>query len=185
MSVLTGPAIKEEIEKGNISVDPYIPENVGENAIDLRLGPALKSYPPYLTLDMRKEPPVDTFAIPEDGFKLKAGVLYLGHTLETIHSSKYMSHISGRSSVGRLGLTIHCTAGVIDIGFNGQITLEMVVVNDLIIYPNVRICQLIFEQVVGDIILYQGRYNNQKGPVISLGSDQKFGSFSEPRTNIR
>ncbi|KKK57844.1 hypothetical protein LCGC14_3050410 [marine sediment metagenome] len=190
--ILTGPEIKKQIELGHISIDPFIPENVGENAIDMRLSNTLRFYVSEdnssyrliqepVSLDMRRETKTIEMTIPERGLLLRPGILYLGNTIETIHSDRYVSHITGRSSVGRLGLAIHWTAGIIDVGFRGQITLEMVVVQPLMVYPNVRICQLLFEDTIGEKVQYKGRYQNQSGPVASRGFNEEHGSFSETR----
>lgn len=180
MGILTGPEIRKQIELGSIEIDPLEPDNIGENSIDLRLGRTLKWYHD-VQLDMLVEPQVCELEMSNDGFILEPNMLYLGHTVESVYSNKFASYITGRSSVGRLGLAIHWTAGLIDVGFRGQITLEVVTVHPIRIYPNTRICQLTFHDVIGDIVEYRGRYQNQNGPVMSLGSSEEHGSFVDTR----
>lgn len=178
--ILTGPAIIQEIQKGNISIDPFIPENVGPCSIDLRLGYEIAHYPDG-TLDTRKKTPVIKTNVDDNGFCLSPGNLFLGHTIETIHSDKFAAHIMGRSSVGRLGLEVHMTAGFIDVGFKGQLTLELLASAPTIIYPGDRICQVAFFMVKGPESKYNGRYQNQTGAVASRGHVAEFGSFEQNR----
>ena len=177
-----------------IHVDPYDPKLVGPNSVDLRLGNKLLVYgdgvvktfnegsggidnPVYAdrsrTLDMRKENPTFELEIPEDGFIMRPGVLYLGRTIECIGSNKYVPIVEGRSSVGRLGIHVHVTAGFCDIGFKGTITLEMHCIHPVRIYPNVPICQAYFLRPEGDIELYKGRYQGQQEPTASRFSRDK------------
>lgn len=181
MSILSGPEIREEIKAGSISIDPYVEENIGENSVDLRLGNELVWYAETV-LDTRKEPTrVIRKKIPDNGLVLEQNKLYLGYTEESVWSNKYVSHITGRSSIGRLGLTVHVTAGLVDVGFKGQITLEMIAAMPIRIYPGDRICCLIFQEVVGELEQYSGRYMDQTGPVASRGHMDEFGSFQGTR----
>lgn len=137
-----------------------------------------KTVPNYL--DMRKKNEVYNLAIPEDGLILYPGILYIGSTNEKTEVRGYVPTINGRSSTGRLGLSIHITAGFGDNGFNGTWTLEITVVEPLRVYYDEEVCQVSFSTVVGDIHNelnnYSGRYYNQEGPTESrmyLGNDYR------------
>ena len=102
--------------------------------------------------------------IPESGFLLEPGKLYLGRTLEYTKTKKFVPMLEGRSSIGRLGMFVHITAGFGDVGFEGFWTLEIFVVQPLKIYPNVEICQIYFHTIDGDYNEYKsGKYQANKG----------------------
>ena len=90
-------------------------------------------------------------------------ILYLGRTVERCKSDKFIPMINGRSSGGRLGLSIHVCAGFGDIGFNGTWTLEITVVQPLKIYPYEEVAQVCYFTPYGNTEkLYRGRYYNQE-----------------------
>jgi dCTP deaminase len=174
--ILTGSKIREEIEAGNIEIDPFVPEHVGPNSVDLRLGSTLLYYDLekcskegyFNILDMMKENPTIQIQIPRYGYTLLPGILYLGSTIERTWSDLYVPKVEGRSSVGRLGLKIHLTAGFGDLGFNGNWTLELEATHPLRIYPGVRICQVYFDKPFGEVKdLYRGRYQGHTEPTAS------------------
>ena len=115
-----------------------------------------------ICLDPKKDNPVIEYHIPEEGFILYPGELYLGTTMEWTFTKRYIPMISGRSSVGRLGIDIHKTAGFGDIGFDGRWTLEIVATVPVRVYPGMEICQIYFENPDGPTgMLYHGRYQKQ------------------------
>ena len=90
--------------------------------------------------------------------------LYLGRTIERTATDKYVPMLEGRSSVGRLGLFIHITAGFGDIGFDGFWTLEIFCVQPIKIYANLEICQIFYHTIDGDYDLYRSKkYQSNKG----------------------
>lgn len=110
-------------------------------------------------LDARADNPIERFTVDvEKGAVLVPGVVYLGRTIERIHSDVYASTIHGRSSIGRLGVTVHQTAAFIDVGFDGVVTLEITVTHPVRIYAGMRIAQIAFHPLVGEIELYRGKY---------------------------
>lgn len=123
--------------------------------------PALWREPWRMTLDSACDNPTHELSFPETGRVLKPGILYLARTVEVIHSAHYVPILEGRSSYGRLGLSVHVTAGFCDLGFRGTITLEMTVVHQLRVYPNKPICQVFFTRPEGEVELYKGKYQNQ------------------------
>ena len=101
---------------------------------------------------------------PETGLLLETNKLYLGRTLEYTKTDKFVPMLEGRSSVGRLGLFIHVTAGFGDVGFAGYWTLEMFCIHPIVIYPNVEICQIYYHTIQGDYTKYDsGKYQNNTG----------------------
>ena len=95
---------------------------------------------------------------------MEPGKLYLGRTVEHTKTDSYVPMLEGRSSVGRLGMFVHVTAGFGDVGFNGYWTLEIFVVEPLIIYPEVEICQIYFHTIEGEYQSYvSGKYQNNSG----------------------
>jgi dCTP deaminase len=107
----------------------------------------------------------------ELGWVLKPGVCYLLHTNERILAHTTVPIIDGKSSIGRLFIQVHMTAGFGDPGFNGQFTLEATSMFPVRIYPGMRICQIRFQAIAGDITSYQktGNYVGQlaSGPIES------------------
>lgn len=118
-------------------------------------------------LDMAVEEPTVELTIPPTGMVLYPGVLYLGATLEYTETPGLAPKIDGRSSVGRLGLCVHVTAGFGDNFFSGDWTLELTVVQPLRIYAGVPICQIAYSELVGEQTAYKGKYQGQRGPKAS------------------
>jgi len=163
MSKLTGNKILDEIKNGKITIDPFDPENINPHSYNVTLASDLVMYSTW-GLDMAKEPLWYPSQIPLDGFSLKPGTLYLARTVERVHTDYYAPVYDGRSSIGRLGIFTHVTAGYIDVGFNGFITLEIAVVEPVKIYPGVKIGQVSFETLEGEITLYNSdKYQNNEG----------------------
>ena len=163
MSLLTGPEIVKQVELGNIVIDPFDPARTSANSYDLALGPILRVYP-HRELDMRREHTLEDVEIPENGIVLEPSKLYLGMTVEKAGSSHYAPMLSGRSSAARLGIFPHIVAGFGDVGFCDRWTLEIVVVKPVRVYAGVRLVQIYFETVQGEIRLYSGKYQKQDGP---------------------
>lgn len=160
--ILTGLEIQKQIGLNNIEIQPFNENQLNPNSYNLTLHNKLLVYNDYI-LDMKKDNPTTEIYIPEEGYILEPNVLYLGSTNEFVHTDNYLSTVEGRSSTARIGLDVHKTAGFIDIGFAGHITLEFQVVEPVRVYPNVPICQIIYHEVIGDITLYKGKYQNNHG----------------------
>src|SRR5689334_9972718 len=123
--ILTDQQILAEIERGNIVIQPYDPSCLGTNSYDVHLGRYLATYRDAV-LDARKHNEIDVFEMSaEEGFVLQPGVLYLGVTEEYTESHAQVPFLEGKSSVGRLGIDIHATAGKGDVGFCNTWTLEI------------------------------------------------------------
>ena len=115
-------------------------------------------------LDMHKKTDTFELEIPDSGFTLEPGILYIGRTIETTSTDKFIPMINGRSSGGRLGISIHICAGFGDVGFNGSWTLEITCVEPVIVYPREQVAQVCYFKPYGRIGkkgLYNGRYQGQ------------------------
>ncbi len=164
--ILTGNKIKEEILSGRIIINPFFESQLNPNSYNFHLGNKIKIYKNYI-LDPKIKQETETLFIPKDGFILDPKKLYLGHTEEVMGSEHFVPIIRGRSSTGRLGLFIHITADLIDIGSINQWTLQLHAVQRIKIYPGMLIGQVTFWMPKGQINLYNGKYQGSKGPMES------------------
>lgn len=178
MSILTGPQIQSEILAGRIVIDPFDPVRLNPNSYNLRLASRLLVYAgeqvskddgtKLLLLDMKSRAVTRELIIhPRDGLILWPGVLYLGSTMEYTETMYHAPVIEGRSSIARLGLSAHTSAGFGDCGFKGAWTLELTVVHPVRIYPGIEICQIAYSTLLGEVRHYKGKYQYQDGPKAS------------------
>jgi dCTP deaminase len=151
--ILSGNEIRRQLG-GNIIIDPFDESRLNPNSYNLSLHDELLVYE-EVVLDMRKSNRVERIRIPEEGLVLTPNQLYLGRTSERTETHNLVPMIEGRSSIGRLGLFVHVTAGFGDVGFCGYWTLEMFAVQPVKIYPGVPICQIFFHEICGAITEYQ------------------------------
>lgn len=145
--ILSGSKINEQLGK-EIFIEPYSEKNLTTNSYNLTLNKKLLIYTDDI-LDMRKNNSVKEIIIPASGLVLKPGQLYLGATNEKTSTNKYIPILEGRSSIARLGLFVHITAGLGEAGFDGHWTLELTCVKPLKIYPDIKICQVYFNEIEG------------------------------------
>jgi len=165
--ILSGLEIKKNLGN-NIKIEPFNECYLNPNSYNLRLYNELIVYEEEY-LDMKTENKTKKITIPEEGLILKPGKLYLGRTLEYTETNKYVPMLEGRSSIGRLGLYIHVTAGFGDVGFKGYWTLEIHCVEPIKIYPNVEVCQIYYHTIEGKWLEYNsGKYQNNNGIQPSL-----------------
>ena len=159
--MLTKSEIIRQMELGNIIIDPLKEGALsGPNSCDIHLGSTLLIYDEEV-LDIKKENKTTRIEIPEEGYILLPGVLYLGETEEYTETHGFIPKIDGVSSGGRLGMSIHVTAGFGDLGFCGKWTLEITVIHPLRIYPGSRIGQIYYDVPVGEVTdTYHGKYQN-------------------------
>lgn len=166
--ILSGLEIKKQASLGNIEISPFEEERLNPNSYNLRLHNELLMYTEDI-LDMKNPQNTRSLTIPEDGFILLPGRLYLGRTFEYTVTKGFVPMLEGRSSIGRLGMYVHVTAGFGDIGFSGYWTLEIQCVQPVKIYPMVEICQIYYHRIEGDFIAYtEGKYQNNQGIQPSL-----------------
>lgn len=173
--ILSATAILENVKLGRISVDPFVAAHVNPASIDLTLGRRVLEHDlTELHLDPRRLGSHTEYQIDEEGLVLFPGRAYLMHTEEVVHSSHFVSILDGKSSIGRLFISVHETAGYIDPGFKGQITLEVSVTHPVRVYAGMRFCQIRYHTIHGVIDLYDGHYKNETalGPVPSMAHKQ-------------
>ena len=147
--ILSGKEIQKQVEMGTIKIDPFSQDLINPNSYNLRLHSDLLVYDNKI-LDMKEKNTASPLKIPDDGLLLEPNTLYLGRTIERTATDKYVPMLEGRSSVGRLGLFIHITAGFGDIGFDGFWTLEIFCVQPIKIYSGLEICQIFYHTIDGD-----------------------------------
>ena len=159
--ILSGKEIKNKLGK-EIVIEPFSEKQLNPNSYNLKLHNELLVYDETI-LDMKKQNKVKKIIIPKEGLVLEPGKLYLGRTLEYTATDKYVPMLEGRSSIGRLGLFIHVTAGFGDVGFRGYWTLEIFCVQPIRIYSGVELCQIYYHSIEGDYDMYSsGKYQNNE-----------------------
>jgi dCTP deaminase len=181
--ILTDREIQTAIGRGAIVIDPSPSEKAySSTSVDLTLDPVLTVFKQKKAgVETTIDPSVDNFntedilrelaesrQIPEDGYVLRQRELVLGFSREYVDlrpDTKIAARVEGKSSLARIGLSVHITAPTIHAGFDGQIRLEIVNHGHLPIKLRVgmRICQLIFEQTLGTPVRgYGGQFSGQK-----------------------
>lgn len=148
--ILSDKKILEEIKNGKIKLEPFDREQLGTNSYDVRLGKYLSVYKNDI-LDSKAHNEIETFEIPEEGYTLLPSKLYLGVTEEYTETFDYVPFLEGKSSVGRLGIDIHATAGKGDAGFCNHWTLEISVKQPVKVYAGMPIGQIIYFLLDGEV----------------------------------
>jgi len=148
--ILTDTRILEEMRKGTIVISPFDRTHLGSNSYDVHLGRHLAVYKSDI-LDARVHNEIDHFEIGDAGLILLPHRLYLGVTEEYTETHAHVPFLEGKSSIGRLGIDIHATAGKGDIGFCNTWTLEISVKQPVRVYHGMPIGQLIYFEVSGEI----------------------------------
>ena len=164
--ILSGLKIKEELGK-NIFIEPFDEKKLNPNSYNLTLHNELLEYIDS-PLDMKKDNPMKKIIIPPEGILIWPNRLYLGRTNEYTETRNYVPMIEGRSSIGRLGISIHATAGFGDVGFKGYWTLEISCAQPVIIYPDVEIAQIYYHEITKPYESYDGKYQGNKGVQASM-----------------
>ncbi len=165
--ILSGKEIQKKLDR-EIFIEPFSPGQLNPNSYNLRLHNELLVYEDTL-LDMKKENKAKSLVIPEEGLILEPNKLYLGRTKEYTRTVNHVPMLEGRSSIGRLGLFIHVTAGFGDVGFAGFWTLEIYCIQPIKVYPGIEICQIYYHSIEGDYDKYSsGKYQNNTGIQPSL-----------------
>ena len=202
--ILSDSAIRHAVECGDIEIDPFDPTRLNPCSYDLTLGNEVAVYDEWIQKDnwypgrddapnwgslrprgaeinIATEPKTVRFQIdPKHGLRLNPGVGYLMHTVERITTKRYVPVLDGKSSVGRLFMKVHETAGYGDVAFDGQYTLEVTVQHPLRVYAGMRCAQMRFHTIVGEVDKpYAGNYTGEAatGPVASKAYKQ----FIDPK----
>ena len=179
--IFSDRSIRDAIAAGRIAIDPYEPSHVQPSSVDLRVDRG------FAVFENHRHPAIDPRAPQDDltklvevaedePFMLHPGEFVLGSTLETVTLGvDVVARLEGKSSLGRLGLLIHSTAGFVDPGFSGSITLELsnVATLPIAIYPGMKIGQISFYQMTTAADHPYGspelgsKYQGQSGPTPS------------------
>jgi dCTP deaminase len=176
--ILSGKAIADEIRSGGIRITPFNEDQLNPVSYDLTLGDDVIKYcacgPAGVFLDAQVSNAFERYTMVPEGFILTPGEGYLMHTRERIWSDRFVPVIDGKSSIGRLFVQVHQTAGFGDPGFDGQYTLEVTVKYRTRLYPGMRIAQVRFHTIVGSVEQYAGNYTGEaaEGPVASKSYKQ-------------
>jgi len=179
--VLSDRSIREAIESGRLVIDPYDAGCVQPSSYDVRVGDAFRVFHnarhPYIDVREPLDDLTELVTVPEgERFILHPGEFVLGTTLEWVKlPDDLVARLEGKSSLGRLGLLIHSTAGFVDPGFSGRVTLELSNVANLpiAIYPGMKIGQISFQTMTTPAEHPYGstevgsKYQGQEGPTPS------------------
>lgn len=158
--ILTGSKIKEEINAGNIVIEPFFENQVNPNSYNYRLGSTIKVFNGF----DGKKALFKEVNIPEDGYVLEPRKMYLATTKEVIGSSKYAMSLIGRSSMGRYGLFLQVSANLGHTTSEHKWTLEIVAAIPIKLYPGMIIGQVSFWKNFGTVRKYDGRYGHLNHP---------------------
>ncbi|HEY1066154.1 MAG TPA: dCTP deaminase [Pirellulales bacterium] len=158
--ILSGEEIRRRLGR-DIVIDPFCEDQLNPNSYNLTLHSELMTYE-ELVLDMKRANRVRRHVIPEDGFVLEPKTLYLARTRERTETHGCIPMIEGRSSIGRLGLFVHVTAGFGDVGFCGYWTLEMFAIHPVRIYAGVQIAQIFYHEIAGEFTPYRSKYQHNR-----------------------
>ena len=164
--IITGNEILKLISRGDIEITPFNPKNVNPNSYDLTLAPKLLMYTDPI-LDTKSKPSTSEISIPSEGLILKPGEIYIGSVNELTFAPNHVGVVYGKSSLGRLGLVPHICAGFVDSGYKGKLTLELAVIRPVRIYAGMKICQIAYSEVLGELAQYAGKYQNGIEPEAS------------------
>ena len=156
--ILSGQEIKRRLGT-DIKIDPFCDSQLNPNSYNLRLHNELLVYE-EVVLDVKAPNRYRRLEIPKSGLVMSPSQIYLARTVERTETHNLVPMIEGRSSLGRLGLFVHVTAGFGDVGFCGFWTLEMFAVQPIRIYPGVQICQIIYHCIEGEVEEYSSKYQN-------------------------
>ncbi len=180
--ILSDRDIREQIEAGRITIDPFTPDAIQPSSVDLHLDSRFRVFRNnrYPYIDVRQEQPELTELLEISGdepFVLHPGEFVLGSTLERVAlPDDLVARLEGKSSLGRLGLLIHSTAGYVDPGWDGNLTLELSNVANLPIalYQGMKIGQISFQRLSSPVEVPYGderigsKYRGQRDPTASL-----------------
>ena len=179
--LLSDRDLRKEVEAGRLGVDPFDPAMLQPSSIDVRLDRFFRVFHnnryPFIDVKVEQEELTELVEVDDEHpFVLHPGEFVLGSTLERIRlPDDLVARLEGKSSLGRLGLLIHSTAGFIDPGWDGHVTLELSNVANLpiTIYPGMKIGQISFMQMTEPAAAPYGssalgsKYKGQEGPTPS------------------
>jgi dCTP deaminase len=179
--ILSDRSIREALDDGSIVIDPLLEGGIQPSSVDLRVDRLFRVFrndtTPYIDPKQPQEDLTELVEVAGEGaFILHPGEFVLGSTLERVKlPNDVVARLEGKSSLGRLGLLIHSTAGFVDSGWDGHLTLELSNVANLpiAIYPGMRIGQISFLRMTTEADAPYGsestrsKYQGQRGPTPS------------------
>ncbi len=180
--ILSDRDIRAEIAAGRIVIDPFTPEAVQPSSVDLHLDRRFRVFrnSRYPYIDVRTDQPELTELVEiagDEPFILHPGEFVLGSTFERVElPNDLVARLEGKSSLGRLGLLIHSTAGYVDPGWEGNLTLELsnVATLPITLYDGMKIGQISFQRLTSPVEVGYGdvrigsKYRGQRDPTASL-----------------
>ncbi len=202
--ILTGHKILELQESGELGLDPFEASRVNPVSVDVTLGQGVAIYEGTYTVAPSNGKPLDgsnlwpildwgnfcvdskrllhiqRFSISDEGWILKPGICYLMCTAERIKTGSFVSVLDGKSSIGRLFIKIHETAGYIDTGWNGHVTLEVTCQFPVRVYAGMRIGQVRFHSVSGEVTNYHDKGNYPSDSVDEPTPSKAYKSAFDP-----
>ncbi|MFA4993968.1 MAG: dCTP deaminase [Bdellovibrionales bacterium] len=161
--ILTGKEIINQWNLGKIEICPFDPERATTNSYDLRLGNKFIQYTSPV-IDPRNPPEFREIIADEKGILMKKGDFLVGHTQEKVGSDYFVPIIHARSSIARLGLFVHVTADLVDLGMHGNLSFQLYATLPIRLYPGMLVGQVSFWVPKGEIVLYKGKYQGANGP---------------------
>lgn len=169
--ILTGKEIEKQVKEGRIVIEPFRQDSVTTNSYDIHLGDTILIYKEAV-LDPKKKNETEEVKIPEEGMILKQHDFVLGSSQEKVGSNFYAPMLHAKSGTARQGLFVHVTSDLVNIGSMGQLTLQLYATLPVKIYPGMRIAQVTFWVPEGEIMLYEGKYQNASGPASSRNFEE-------------
>lgn len=170
--ILTGTEIARQVSEGRITISNFDSTRLSTNSYDLTLGSTLLRYSGDI-VDPRCDNEYTTMNIPSSGYRMGQNDFLLGESQEYVGSNHFVPIIHAKSGTARLGLFVHVTADLIDIGSHGKVTFQLYATLPVVLRSDWRIAQISFWVPQGDITLYDGKYKGSDGPIASrahLGS---------------
>jgi dCTP deaminase len=165
--ILTGNEIFMMRNAGRITIEPYTADSLNPNSYDFHLGSQLGVPVHGRSTDNRAAPEFQMIELPDNGYVMRPKTMYLGHTHEVLGSNTFAMRLTGRSSLGRLGLFLQVSADLGHTGSCHQWTLELVAALPFKLYPKMRIGQISFWENIGLPELYRQGYSAFNAPTPS------------------
>lgn len=153
--ILVDTEIEDGLFSGDIVIKPYDPVCLGTNSYDVHLSKYIKCYV-FGRLDAKIEPETIDIEIPDEGITMFPGTIYLASTIEYTETWNAVPFLEGKSSVGRLGINVHATAGKGDVGFCNHWTMELSCIQPVTIYAGMPIAQLIYHKISKKPAIFYG-----------------------------
>lgn len=161
--ILTGKEILAQFQQGKIDLQPFDPHRLTTNSYDLTLGDRFIQYTGDV-IDPAKPNAYREMIVGPEGIVMQKNDFLLGHSVEIVGSDFFVPKIHAKSSAARLGLFVHVTADLIDLGSHGNVTFQLYATLPVKLYPGMSVGQVSFWKPKGEITLYDGKYQGSSGP---------------------